>query len=75
MKFKLSFLLRHFEFGFLAESSSNQFIKARDFHFENKKEVLWQFRKEIFVYLFLRKIRPELTSAVNPPLFAEEDWP
>ena len=24
---------------------------------------------------FLRKIRPELTSAANPPLFAEEDWP
>ena len=25
--------------------------------------------------LFLRKISPELTSAANPPLFAEEDWP
>ena len=25
--------------------------------------------------LFLRKINPELTSATNPPLFAEEDWP
>ena len=24
---------------------------------------------------FLRKINPELTSATNPPLFAEEDWP
>ena len=24
---------------------------------------------------FLRKISPELTSASNPPLFAEEDWP
>ena len=24
---------------------------------------------------FLRKISPELTSAANPPLFAEEDWP
>ena len=24
---------------------------------------------------FLRKISPELTSATNPPLFAEEDWP
>ena len=27
-------------------------------------------------YLFiLRKVSPELTSAANPPLFAEEDWP
>ena len=25
--------------------------------------------------LFLRKISPELTSATNPPLFDEEDWP
>ena len=28
-----------------------------------------------FIYLFLRKISPELTFAANPPLFAEEDWP
>ena len=28
-----------------------------------------------FLILFLRKIRPDLTSATNPPLFAEEDWP
>ena len=26
-------------------------------------------------FLFLRKISPELTSATNLPLFAEEDWP
>ena len=26
------------------------------------------------LFLFLRKISPELTAA-NPPLFAEEDWP
>ena len=26
------------------------------------------------LFFFLRKISPELTS-VNPPLFAEEDWP
>ena len=25
--------------------------------------------------MFLRKISSELTSATNPPLFAEEDWP
>ena len=25
--------------------------------------------------VFLRKISPELTSAANPTLFAEEDWP
>ena len=30
------------------------------------------FFKEIF---FLRKISPELTSATNPPLFAEEEQP
>ena len=28
-----------------------------------------------YYYFFLRKISPELTSATNPPLFAEEDWP
>ena len=28
-----------------------------------------------YYYFFLRKISPELTSAANPPLFAEEDWP
>ena len=26
-------------------------------------------------FFFLRKISPELTSAANPPLFAEKDWP
>ena len=26
-------------------------------------------------FFFLRKISPELTSAANPPLFAEEDCP
>ena len=26
-------------------------------------------------FFFLRKISPELTSAANPPLFAEEAWP
>ena len=26
------------------------------------------------LFVFLRKISPELTAA-NPPLFAEEDWP
>ena len=26
-------------------------------------------------FCFLRKISPELTSAANSPLFAEEDWP
>ena len=29
----------------------------------------------LFIYLFLRKMSRELTSATNPPLFAEEDWP
>ena len=26
-------------------------------------------------FFFLRKISTELTSAANPPLFAEKDWP
>ena len=29
----------------------------------------------IFYFNFFRKVRPELTSAANPPHFAEEDWP
>ena len=29
----------------------------------------------LFCFVFLRKISPELTSAANLPLFAEEDWP
>ena len=29
----------------------------------------------LFIYFLLRKISPELTSAANPPLFAEGDWP
>ena len=28
-----------------------------------------------FSFIFLMKINPKLTSATNPPLFAEEDWP
>ena len=27
------------------------------------------------IIIFLRKISPEVTSATNPLLFAEEDWP
>ena len=29
----------------------------------------------LFCFFLLRKISPELTSAANSPLFAEEDWP
>ena len=33
-------------------------------------------RSHLDLFLFLKKkINPELTSATNPPLFAEEDWP
>ena len=32
------------------------------------------FKNFLFIYIFWRKISPELTSAANPPLFAEEDW-
>ena len=32
--------------------------------------------RNIYVlFFFMWKISPELTSATNPPLFAEEDWP
>ena len=31
--------------------------------------------KLFLLFFFFRKISPELTSAANPPLFAEEDWP
>ena len=42
---------------------------------------LWDFREEkdyisqqaVGTFLFLRKISPELISAANPPLFAEEE--
>ena len=27
------------------------------------------------IFFLLKKISPELTSATNPPPFAEEDWP
>ena len=41
----------------------------------NSANIIWS-HKEKFVYLFiLRKISPELISAANPPVFAEEDWP
>ena len=35
------------------------------------------FRNPLYLstFVFLRKISPELTSAANLPLFAEEDWP
>ena len=29
----------------------------------------------IYLFIYLRKIRPELTSVTNHPLFPEEDWP
>ena len=29
----------------------------------------------LFFVFLVRKISPELTSAANPPLFAEEAWP
>ena len=36
----------------------------------------WIFRasSDFSFFFFLRKISPEVTSAANPPLFAEEDW-
>ena len=32
-------------------------------------------RESFFSFFFFWKISPELTSAANPPLFTEEDWP
>ena len=43
-------------------------------HSRNPKELSRQDRCR-FVGVFLKKISPELTSAANPPLCAEEDWP
>ena len=37
--------------------------------------VLSDCRNNGHFFFFWRKIHPELTSAANPPLFAEEDWP
>ena len=36
----------------------------------------WEFHwlGKFLSFFSLRKISPELTSAANPPLFAEEDW-
>ena len=34
-----------------------------------------QHPKDIILFFFFRKISPELTSAISPPLFAEENWP
>ena len=50
------------------------FLKSRG---ENKNPLLpfLAFFVCLFVFVFLRTISPELTSAANPPLFAEEDWP
>ena len=31
--------------------------------------------QSLLFFSFLWKISPKLTSATNPPLFAEEDWP
>ena len=44
----------------------------------SRKEYFGSESSLLFIYLFiyfLRKISPELTSAANPPLFAEEDSP
>ena len=43
--------------------------------FPNFKISFYMLRLELGDSYFLRKISPELTSATNPPLFAEEDWP
>uniref|UniRef100_A0A9L0TSK0 SPARC (osteonectin), cwcv and kazal like domains proteoglycan 3 n=1 Tax=Equus caballus TaxID=9796 RepID=A0A9L0TSK0_HORSE len=34
-----------------------------------------QYDKEVGQWNKFRDINPELTSAANPPVFAEEDWP
>ena len=45
---------------------------------KNLMEMDWNWKcwcRLNFFFIFLRKISPQLTSATNPPLFAEEDWP
>ena len=34
-----------------------------------------EWKNILLLFFFLRKISPKLTSATNPPRFAEEDWP
>ena len=55
---------------------SKQFTTLRDeavfpdcFFFFNFGKV------RLLIFIFLRKISHDLTSAANPPLFAEEGWP
>ena len=58
----MTFLLN---LGFMIMFTTNEFIpKLRNVHY-----------RILLVFLFLRKISSELTSAANPPLFAEKDWP
>ena len=40
-----------------------------------KREKLNVTHTNLLLFLSFQKISPELTSAANPPLFAEEDWP
>ena len=42
---------------------------------KNNKQGFHLLSNRSLIIFFLRKISPELTSATNPPLFAEEDWP
>ena len=45
---------------------------------QNKTEIEIGYLETLVIWtllFFLRKINPELTSAANPPLFTEEDWP
>ena len=49
-----------------------QLLELTDFSF-----LSYDTDRKLFILtcFFWRKISPELTSAANPPLFAEEDWP
>ena len=76
MLFKISMSL--LDFGLLCHSKTNNIV----LHFLTIIVFLYiyfsfsvsQFSLYVF-FIFLRKIGPELTSAANPPLFAEKDWP
>ena len=72
----LKLWLDYFYFRLNGNSNNITWKLLKHFIFNILFTPLWLYSavKNIF-FFFLRKINPELTCAVNPPLFAEEDWP
>ena len=58
----------------LAHKKRNRIVSpAIDLNID--RDIIYMINMSHFFFFFLRKISPELTSAANPPLFAEEGWP